>query len=435
MVGARVRFIKLILTGIWCVLLQTQVLADISLERGPHSNRGAIAGALVNWAVAVAVIIIAVLRARRAARSAFNGNPLNAIAANANLSVTNVMAIARPPARTWSVMVGVLQLSFGVLLIVSLTGLLQQTIPRPVLSPGWTIIRPPQEVSALAVDGEIVWAGGTAGLVAIDRRTAQLRPKLSGEPGLRYVKDLLVDHEGNLWIAHGRGLTQYAGGQWKTYSVADGIPSGPALSILKDRDGALWIGTEQGVARYDGQKWQALTIGAGLMASSVDVIFQDCDGVIWLGSASPKQGGLSSYDGKTWRTYSTRDGLAHNSVNAVTQERDGALWFGTGFGRQGGVTKLMHGVWSTWTRKDGLPGEKVRSVFVDQAGRLWLGSEYNGMAVTDGRSWQVLTPKEGLAGWEVKEMVQDPNDVYWLGTENGVSRIERVDWPPMQKEN
>lgn len=327
-----------------------------------------------------------------------------------------------------------LQFGLGVLVVVGLSALLQRTAPKLPLPSGWAIIRPPHEVSALTVQGDVVWAGGQDGLVAIDRHSAQLLAAPPGQPRLRYVKDLLVDRQDRLWIAHSGGLTSYASGEWKTYTPAEGFPAGPASALWEDHAGALWVGYEEGVVRFDGESCQPFAVPGGSGTLAATVIFEDRDEVMWFGSSSPTQGGLSSYDGRTWRSYSTDDGLAHNSINQIIQDRQGALWFATGFGSHGGAGRLANGRWATLTNEDGLAGEKVRSVFEDRAGRLWFGSEYDGVAIYDGMVWTVLTPQEGLAGWEVKEIVQDEDGVYWLGTEDGVSRIPQFEMPTSTKE-
>ena len=34
---------------------------------------------------------------------------------------------------------------------------------------GWTIIRPPHDVMALAIQGDTIWAGGKEGVIGLDR--------------------------------------------------------------------------------------------------------------------------------------------------------------------------------------------------------------------------------------------------------------------------
>ena len=274
------------------------------------------------------------------------------------------------------------------------TGLAQRALPE-----GWMLIRPPHEVSALALQGDTVWAGGRDGLYAIGRTNGALRPLPAGASRLRYVKALLVDGRGALWIAHVGGLSQYAGGQWLNIGESDGLPAGPALSLLQARDGALWVGGETGVSRRrPGAEWQRFTTADGLGFPEVDVIFQDRGGVIWFGSAHPTRGGLTRFDGRSWRSYGIADGLPHSSVNDITQGSDGAIWVATGFADRGGAARLLGGTWSTLTRRDGLAGEKVRSIFQDRDGSMWFGSEYDGMAILCEGRWTVLTPQEETRG-------------------------------------
>ncbi|MBI2839520.1 MAG: ABC transporter substrate-binding protein [Acidobacteria bacterium] len=319
----------------------------------------------------------------------------------------------------------ILRLGAALVLLGALAVSIQRSIPTTHRPSGWAVVRPPYQVSVLRERGDLIWAGGRDGLCAIDRTTATLRPALPGQPSLRFVKDLLVDRGGRLWIAHEDGLTLLDGASWKSYGAAEGYPGDSAKSLLEDRDGDLWVGTPRGALRYDGKTWQRFTTGDGLAAPSVDVIFQDKDGVMWFGASSSTHGGLTRFDGKTWRTYDTSSGLAHNAITSIMQEPDGSMWIGTGSGYRGGASRLAGGTWTTVTRESGLAGEKVCCIFRDSLGLLWFGSEYDGAAVHDGNNWRVLAHEDGLAGREVKHMLQDSHGDYWLATDNGVSRIPR----------
>jgi ligand-binding sensor domain-containing protein len=120
---------------------------------------------------------------------------------------------------------------------------------------------------------------------------------------------------------------------------------------------------------------------------------------------------------------------------SLSVDRRGILWVGTGFAGNGGASRFFDGLWRTWTRSDGLAGGKVRSLFEDRSGRLWFGSEYDGVAVYDGRRWTVFDVRDGLAGHEVKAIVQDDEGVYWLGTDQGLSRIEEYATRSTGREN
>jgi ligand-binding sensor domain-containing protein len=63
---------------------------------------------------------------------------------------------------------------------------------------GWHIIRPPHDVSALAVQGDIIWAGGKDGVIGLDRSSHQVINEIICDPPITYVRALLVDNEGTV---------------------------------------------------------------------------------------------------------------------------------------------------------------------------------------------------------------------------------------------
>ncbi len=291
------------------------------------------------------------------------------------------------------------------------------------LPAGWQIIRPPHEVSALALLDDTVWAGGRDGLYRLDRTNGQLLPPPEGMPRLRYVRDLLVDDEERLWIAHRGGVMIQASDLWQPLAAEPLASLGAARALCQDHDGSIWIGTDEGVVRYTSEQMRHISAD-DLGFSEVDVIFQDSRGDVWLGSSSPARGGLTRYDGKKFVRYNSPDPLLHPSVNDIMETRAGAIWIATGFAGRGGAIRLSQGTWSSLTEEEGLAGAKVRSLFEDEQSRLWFGSEYNGLAIRDGEVWRYLSVEDGLADVEIKDIVQDRDGVFWLGTADGVSRIE-----------
>lgn len=308
---------------------------------------------------------------------------------------------------------------------------LGQRVVVPERPEGWMIIRPPNEVCALALSGDDVWAGGKDGLFRIERDSGALRTLPDGKPTISYVTGLLQDARGCLWIAHLEGLTCLDGVQWNTWPVGtQGLRARP-LSLLENPDGALWVGTEDGLTRFREKSFTPVDVPADVGLTTVDVLCRDRSGALWLGCASPTRGGLFRYDGETWRVFTNADGLLHHSVTAITQLQDGTLWVATGFANQGAASRWTGERFESWTKKDGLAGEKVRSIFEDQSRRIWFGSEYDGIAVLDAGRWTVLKPQAGLAGREAKVIVQDADGIYWIGTDEGLSRI--TGWPPRGK--
>ena len=317
-----------------------------------------------------------------------------------------------------------LQLAAGALVVVAaaqLAGGLARRFSRPHQPPGWQLFWYGHEVSAVALAGPLFWAGGTDGLMAIDRRT--LMESSVRTPRLRYVRGLLSGG-GDLWAAHAAGIERLSHGRWEHFDASSGLPRGVQWSLASS-GGSVWCGGEGGLAVWNGSGFRLVASSAQLALEAVEAIYRDpLDGALWLTCASPRQGGVVRFDGTRFESWTHHPGLAHTAVSAVMRDHSGALWFATGFAHLGGASVLRDGHWTTLTRRDGLAGDKARSLFEDPSGRLWIGSEYEGVAVLDAGRTRVLTPRAGLAGWEVKSMARDGDGALWLGTESGITRIQ-----------
>jgi ligand-binding sensor domain-containing protein len=289
--------------------------------------------------------------------------------------------------------------------------------------PGWEIIRPPAEVSTLLIVDDVVWTGGKEGVLIINRSTGNRVSIPGSAPPFGYVRQIIQDHNGGIWVGHDSGLACYQNGSWQVIVPAPGVPFSKVLSIAERRDGTLVIGTETDVLSFSGGRWTSLLGINTPSIVSADVLFEDREANLWVGCGSPTHGGLYRLNGSSWSTFSVNDSLPHSSVRAITQTRDGTLWVATGFSRHGGAARYSGGTWTNLTLQDGLAGESTRSAFEDNTGRMWIGSEYDGIATGSPGAWKILTEKDGLAGNEVKVMVQDMDGTYWLGTNGGLTRI------------
>ena len=294
--------------------------------------------------------------------------------------------------------------------------------------PGISTIRPPFEVSALALDDENVWAGGRDGVFRIDRKQASLGGPIEADVPLRYVRALLREPGGPLWIGHLGGLTRLEEGRCRTLTRLDGLPDDRVNALALDRTGRLWAGTWGGAAVREGASWKSYTTRDGLLDDMVNVLHEDARGGLWFGSFTAPRGGLTILQGGAARHFTTREGLPHNNVNAILEDPDGSVWVGTGYLDRGGLCRfvLKADGWvldKVYTKPDGLSGFKVRSLLRDRDGVLWIGSEYDGMSLWDGRRWGYLTVTDGLSSPETKVAMIDSDGSLWMGTSSGVTVI------------
>jgi ligand-binding sensor domain-containing protein len=294
----------------------------------------------------------------------------------------------------------------------------------------WSTIRPPYTILALAEQSDVIWAGGADGIFAIDRQTGFLSetvPELLSET--RYVRDLCVDNHDMLWIAHNGGITRFLNGEVRTFTSKDGLLSGYCAAVMQDSKSNIWIGTETGIAKLEGDIWHDYTLEAGFGKIPITVIYEDQRGVMWFGSDSLNTVGLICYDGNRWTSYAVSTGtVAHNTITDILEDTEGNLWIASGLGSSGGATCISKSGIKLFNTDNGLMGPRARSIFQDSLGRIWLGSEFEGSAIFDKDKKYFLTPDLGLAGWEVMEMIEDSSGTIWIATENGITRIDSVDY-------
>ena len=108
----------------------------------------------------------------------------------------------------------------------------------------------------------------------------------------------------------------------KFYGVEDGLIDDRVNDLLLDRNGNLWIATQGGLSCFDGSDFQNFTTEDGLPSNRIRCLFEDRKGHIWLGT----DGRVSHYDGQLFQTINS----PHiGSVLRILEDRDGAFWFGT----------------------------------------------------------------------------------------------------------
>lgn len=318
------------------------------------------------------------------------------------------------------------QLIAGILVIVAIIIILQNMLGYVQVQSapaGWQIIRPPPEVSTLIIVDDIVWTGGKEGLILINRMTGTRIATPASAPSFGYVRQILRDSNGWIWVAHDGGLARFRNESWEVIAPAPGMPFSKALSIAERQDGTIIIGTDTDILSYQDSTWRSMLTQDSPSIACAEVLLEDHGANLWVGCGLPTRGGLYRLNGTSWSSFTLKDGLPHQSVRGIAQTRDGTVWVATGFASHGGAARYSGSGWTNLTKSDGLAGDCTRSVYEDDAGRLWIGSEYDGIAVGTPGSWKVLSEKDGLAGYEVKVMTQDVDGTYWLGTESGLNRI------------
>ena len=230
-------------------------------------------------------------------------------------------------------------------------------------------------------DGKTFWMGSESGLAVYHVGSGE-RSFLGEGDGLlgTTINDLVLDEEGQLWIATDRGLNYFRSGQGFTHFTRDeGLPDREVLCLGVDRDGSIWAGTRNGVSRIrEGVVLETLKVEDGLPHDTVLSIAVDYSGNKWFGTMK----GLAKFTGTEWRIFTRESGMAHNEVRTVAVDSKWNTWVGT----PRGVSVFDREKWESFTQKDGLPGNAVILITPDPGGEVWVATR-TGVARYSNGEW------------------------------------------------
>ncbi len=284
-----------------------------------------------------------------------------------------------------------------------------------------------------------------------------------------YVYDVVQDKTGYMWFATQDGLNRYDGYEIVTYLHEPGneasLPDNNIRDLLVDSQGQLWVATDHGgLARYD--VWTDSFVRYSefsRLSTQVRTLLQDKSGRIYIGTDGQ---GLFSFlpettefvrhpieigqniwalaidhGGLLW--VGTTDGLYSVAGEEATQvqadlhvrelfvDSAGSLWLGTDEGLQrrgdnGRFQYFGHDPENPTT----LSHDTVTSLFEDSTGRFWVGTMNGLNLLRDNGGFKRFTNSRGdmfsLSHNTVMSIFQDSSEVLWIGTYDGVSRWNRL---------
>lgn len=312
-------------------------------------------------------------------------------------------------------------------------------------------------------DDDSIWIGfaTSEGLARIstDRSSAT---RYGSDAGLSvgYVRAIVEDQHGMIWVGGYGGLAQFRDDQWHMVTEQSGLPATSTQSIYADRQGTIWVATSNGIFSRSTDA-STFTLFSTDLASA---LAEDPEGVMWIAEQQTvfkplnlaKRAGASSdwtvgagrgtdllvdRGGDVWvatgggglirRRRSTADsavlierlnraenGLVNDYVHSLFQDRDGRIWVGT----RGGLSRLTET--SIAPMQGLLAGEDpyVYSVLSSIDGTLWMGTGGGAIQII-GDKVRHYTETDGLPGRVVTAFYQDAAGTLWTATTNGMARL------------
>ena len=263
-----------------------------------------------------------------------------------------------------------------------------------------------------------------------------------------FIKSLLVDRHGNLWIGtDNAGLNRYAkadleGGTGLFRRYGHNSANGSSLSddritkLFEDNQGTIWIGTFNGLNALSGDQSgfvhysHNLTNRQSIVHNTIVSIFQDRGGVLWIGTYD----GLSRWNSATQfmghHTVVSEAGgsLGSAIITSFAEKPTGEIWvgtFGSGLNLFDPATRQSDRFTGSTGGESGLQDDQVMALLVDAGGNLWVGTRSSGVSLLK-KGENSFThfrhnPHDvnSLSADTVTSILEDSSGKIWIGTYTG----------------
>lgn len=233
------------------------------------------------------------------------------------------------------------------------------------------------------------------------------------------MSSLCEDQEGSLWAGtDDEGLTRYKDGEFRTFTVQDGLPHNRILALVCNPANTLLISTPKGIVERSSSDGRFIPLATEISVRSNHLIHSGASGTLWYFDAD----GLRAIRGPVTASYTVKDGLGSVEAAAMYEDRQGSLWLGT----TGGLNRIKDGEVKLYTERDGLPKEPVQAICEDAYGSIWFGTKGGGLTRFRDGKFTTITTAEGLSSNSILSIYQDREGSIWIGTyNNGLNRLGR----------
>jgi len=256
------------------------------------------------------------------------------------------------------------------------------------------------------------------------------------------VWDVIEDPVGFIWISGSNGLARYDGYEVKLYVHDSNNPKSlsdnTVIDMLIDQQGQLWLATQKGLNRYH----RELDNFIRLNEDKTWCITQTRDGAFWVGNLRTGLKRYSSDLGKidhikhaspseTFTYSNTKDSLSDNTVFALHEDTRGNLWVGTANGLNRYMAKEKSFQRYRFDGKEGsISNSGINTMYNDKHGNLWIGTRYglNRYDHEHDRFTRYLhdpNTVNSLSNNSVSSIFENDQGQLWVSTEGGGINIYR----------
>lgn len=239
------------------------------------------------------------------------------------------------------------------------------------------------------------------------------------------INDLLIDDQGDTWIATNEGLYHFAGDKCYQYGTEQGLKSIQIRKIIQDDKGRLWLGTSMGIIILDTKSGliKTITKDEGLGQNDVTSILLVDKDEVWVGSYD---GGIDIINetNSSIKHLTYRQKISENYILNMMKDSKGRIWVGTS---SGGVDIID--IDKNWIRhckySTGLNDNAVYGLFESEPGVIWISSgEFVNIMDLNQSKISLLNTDPGINMAYVNAYYKDIKGYIWLASNKGVSIVD-----------
>ncbi len=196
---------------------------------------------------------------------------------------------------------------------------------------------------------------------------------------------------------------------FRSWQREQGLPQDLVRAIAQTQDGYIWIGTDDGVARFDGVRFVSFSLPEGLRSGPVRTLFGDSRGTLWIGSVG---GGLIHWQNNRFTTFTMKDGLPSDSITALVEDNQKRLWIGT----RGGLSVWENNQPTLLSTTEKFRGKPITALFKDRQGNMWIGASGAGVFELQGDKLVEMT--DAATGGLLQDprcLLVDKRGRIWIG--------------------
>ncbi|MEQ8238848.1 MAG: two-component regulator propeller domain-containing protein [Cyclobacteriaceae bacterium] len=245
-----------------------------------------------------------------------------------------------------------------------------------------------------------------------------------------WVKSILLDTEGSLWLGTANGLNRYDGSTVTVYrnsiNERNSLSNDFVNALSLGPEGNIWIGTiSGGLNKYNPKKdtftiyRSAPKIASALPSDNITTLFLDSRNQLWVGTSM----GLLQYIPEKQsfqRNPLQKYGLTVSGmVRDIYEDHLNRLWVASDSGIH--IVHLENSI-VKYINSDNtpLPNKPVKSIYEDEQQNIWIGTIGGGIMRIIGESeYQIIDKTNGLANDRILAISGDQNGKVYLGTEGG----------------